>query len=149
MAEAKHTMNPAGRDSFRWPVRVYYEDTDAGGLVYHANYLKFMERARTERLRAAGFELDGLQRDHGIMFVVKSMALDFRKPARFNESLWVTADFGEIRAASLYFEQEVRRGEDEILCSARVRVVSISPETFRPKPVPEFVVQRLLDRASD
>ncbi|MGZ8244830.1 tol-pal system-associated acyl-CoA thioesterase, partial [Methylomagnum sp.] len=115
--------------AFRWPIRVYYEDTDAGGLVYHANYVRFMERARTERLRAHGFELDGLQRDHGIMFVVRSMALDFLKPARFNESLWVTADIEETRAASIYFRQAVLRGEDEILCQAKVRVVSISAET--------------------
>jgi acyl-CoA thioester hydrolase len=144
VAEEYPTIHGSGGNTFRWPVRVYYEDTDAGGLVYHGNYVRFFERARTERLRAAGFELDGLQRDHGIMFVVRSMELDFLKPARFNDSLWVTGDFSEIRAASIYFRQEVRRGEDEILCTARVRVVSISPETHRPKAVPEFIVQRLL-----
>jgi len=135
--------------SFRWPVRIYYEDTDAGGLVYHANYLRFMERARTERLRAAGFELDGLQCDHGILFVVRYMELDFLKPARFNDALWVTAEFSEIRAASLYFDQAVLRGEDEVLCRARVRVVSISAETYRPKGVPDGVVQQLLGTRAD
>lgn len=148
MAQENPSIEFARGRSFRWPIRVYYEDTDAGGLVYHANYLRFMERARTERLRAAGFELDALQRDHGIMFVVRSMELDFRKPARFNESLWVTADFDEIRAASLYFEQAVMRGEDEVLCRARVRVVSISAETYRPKGVPDYVIRQLLETPS-
>lgn len=141
MAEKNHSP-------FRWPIRVYYEDTDAGGLVYHANYLRFLERARTERLRALGFELDALQRDHGIMFVVRSMELDFLKPARFNEMLWVTSEFEQVRSASLFFKQAVMRGEDEILCTARVRVVSISAETFRPRPVPEFLVERLRDPTS-
>lgn len=92
--------------SFHWPVRVYYEDTDAGGVVYHSNYLKFMERARTERIRSVGFELDELVRDHGILFVVRSMAIDFKKPAHFNESLSVSADF----KATLAIEQPVQAG---------------------------------------
>jgi acyl-CoA thioester hydrolase len=143
--EENHSIEFSGKCPFRWPIRIYYEDSDAGGLVYHANYLRFLERARTERLRALGFELDALQREHGVMFVVRSMELDFLKPARFNEMLWVTAEFEQVRSASLFFRQAVMRGEDEILCEARVRVVSISAETFRPRPVPDFLAERLRD----
>ena len=128
---------------FRWPVRVYYEDTDAGGVVYHANYLRFLERARSERLRSLGFELDALQRDHGILFAVRSAALDFRKPARFNDALWVTAELEEVRFTSLYFSQAVIRGEDEILCTAQVRVVCIADGVFRPTALPEFLLRKL------
>lgn len=128
---------------FRWPVRVYYEDTDAGGLVYHANYVKFLERARSERLRALGFELDALQRDHGIVFAVRSMALDFLKPARFNDALEVTAELEEIRFTSLFFRQAVLRSEDETLCRARVRIACLADGSFRPSAMPDFLVERL------
>ena len=128
---------------FRWPVRVYYEDTDAGGVVYHANYLRFMERARSERLRGLGFELDDLGRDPGILFVVRSLEIDFLRPARFNDRLWVTADLDRIRSASIHFRQAVVRSEDEVLCEARVRVVCLSAESFRPRAVPDVILQRL------
>lgn len=136
-------MAELATSGFRWPIRVYYEDTDAGGVVYHANYLKFMERARTERLRAMGFELQELTEREDLLFVVRSMEIDFLKPARFNDALWVTAEIENLRAASFIFRQEVRRGEDELLCSATVKVVSLSAAAFRPKAVPEFIVQRL------
>jgi acyl-CoA thioester hydrolase len=139
---------PANQFCFRWPVRVYYEDTDAGGLVYHANYLRFMERARTERLRAHGFELDGLQREHRIMFVVRSMELDFLKPARFNESLWVTADIEQVKSASFIFNQAVIRGE-EILCAAKVRVACLSAEILRPISIPDVVLRSLRSAGLD
>jgi len=129
--------------SFHWPVRVYYEDTDAGGVVYHSNYLKFMERARTERIRSVGFELDELVRDHGILFVVRSMAIDFKKPAHFNESLSVSADFKDLRPASIVFHQVVTRGGSEILAEAEVKVASVNASTFRPMGVPECVLERL------
>jgi tol-pal system-associated acyl-CoA thioesterase len=92
---------------FFWPVRVYYEDTDCGGVVYYANYLRFMERARTEWLRALGFEQDLLATEHGVIFAVRSVALDFVRPARFNDLLRVGAHVVERRAASLTFAQEV------------------------------------------
>ena len=129
--------------SFHWPVRVYYEDTDAGGVVYHSNYLKFMERARTERIRSVGFELDELARDHGLLFVVRSMAIDFIKPARFNESLLVSADFRALRPASIIFHQVVSRGGNETLAKAEVKVASVSAATFRPMGVPDFFLERL------
>ncbi|CAL1241863.1 tol-pal system-associated acyl-CoA thioesterase [Candidatus Methylocalor cossyra] len=122
---------------FRWPVRVYYEDTDAGGVVYHANYLRFLERARTERLRALGFDLDELRREHGVLFVVRALELEFLKPARFNDALLVTAEFGEVRAARLELAQAVTRGEDETLCRARVQLVCVAADRFRPAPLPE------------
>jgi acyl-CoA thioester hydrolase len=136
-------LSSPSTSNFRWPVRVYYEDTDAGGVVYHANYLRFMERARSERLRGLGFELDELRRDHDLLFVVRSLEIDFLKPARFNDRLWVTANLDRIRSVSLYFRQAVVRNEDELLCEARVRVVCLSAENFRPRVVPEFLRQRL------
>ena len=92
---------------FRWPVRVYYEDTDNGGVVYYANYLKFMERARTEWLRSLGLEQDQLIREQGIIFAVTSVQVDYLKPALFNQLLSVSAEIIETGKASLTFKQEV------------------------------------------
>jgi len=132
---------------FRLPIRVYYEDTDAGGVVYHANYLRFFERARTERLRTLGFELDALHRDEDLLFAVRSMNLNFIKPARFNEALWVTANLTEVRRASLNFRQELLR-EDEALCRAEVKVVCLTASAFRPKPLPKYLLQRFTESLS-
>lgn len=136
-----------GEAGFRWQVRVYYEDTDAGGVVYHANYLRYMERARTERLRALGFELDALREQEDLLFVVRSMELDFFKPARFNEALWVTADVEQVKSASLMFKQAVLREDGEVLCAARVKVACLAAGAFRPKAMPEFIVRLLRDSA--
>jgi len=127
---------------FVWPVRVYYEDTDSGGVVYHANYLRFMERARTEWLRSLGFEQDRLIAEEGIIFAVRSMNLDFLRPARFNDALEVTAAFARIGGASVVFEQTVRRGE-EALCRGSVKVASLDAESLRPRAVPEVVATAL------
>ena len=97
---------------FSIPIRVYHEDTDAGGVVYYANYLRFMERARTEWLRHLGFEQDELARDPGVLFAVRSAKLEFLKPARFNELLEVTVDIHERGRASLTFRQHIRRGAE-------------------------------------
>ena len=128
---------------FRWPIRVYYEDTDAGGVVYHANYVRFLERARCELLRAMGFELDELRERENLLFVVRAMELDFLKPAKFNEALWVTTEIEQIKSASLVFKQAILRGEAEILCEARVRVACLAADAFRPKPLPNFIARRL------
>jgi len=129
-----------GLSQFFWPVRVYYEDTDSGGVVYYANYLKFMERARTERLRALGFEQDQLRRDPGILFTVHSVQVDFKRPALFNDALEVTAEISEQRRASLTFEQEIRRcGADEVLCDGSVRIACVDASTFKPCSIPEFI----------
>ncbi len=129
---------------FTWPVRVYYEDTDSGGVVYYANYLKFMERARTERLRALGFEQDSLRSEQGILFTVHSIQVDFRQPAHFNDALEVSAGIGEQRRASLTFDQQVcRRGESTVLCSGKIRVACVDADSFRPAPIPGFIIEAL------
>ena len=122
---------------FHWPVRVYYEDTDAGGVVYHTGYLRFMERARTEWLRAGGVEQDGLLEEQGVLFAVRAAEVDFLHPARFNDLLEVRSTIAERRRASLVFDQRIcRAGEDEILCRARIRVVSVDARAFRPCAIP-------------
>lgn len=137
------------QERFFWPVRVYYEDTDAGGVVYYANYLKFFERARTERLRTLGFEQDELRARERILFAVKSVQAEYIKPARFNDALLVTAEVSEIRRASLVFSQEVRRAAatGEKLCEAVVRVVCLTDVHMRPTAIPDYLLQRIKDDA--
>ncbi|MCG6970584.1 MAG: tol-pal system-associated acyl-CoA thioesterase [Gammaproteobacteria bacterium] len=126
---------------FMWPVRVYYEDTDNGGVVYYANYLKFMERARTEWLRAMGVEQDYLVEKHDLIFAVRSAQVEYRKPARFNQLLNVTAGIAKTGKASITFEQKITPAEDNtvLLCDAQIRVVSLSASTFTPKPLPKGI----------
>ncbi len=121
---------------FVWPVRIYYEDTDAGGVAYHANFLKFMERARTEWLRSVGFEQDALLAA-GLLFVVRSVSLEFVRPGRVNQALEVSAVPSRRGHASLTFEQQVRlAGGGEALCTARVKIACVDAATFRPRPIP-------------
>jgi acyl-CoA thioester hydrolase len=127
---------------FIWPVRVYYEDTDAGGVVFYANHLKFFERARTEMLRAMGFEQDELIVSEGIIFVVRSVQVDYLSPARFNEQLQVSAKVNLAKKASLTFEQTITRG-DEVLCEGSVRVACLDVQTMRPKMIPETLSSAL------
>jgi acyl-CoA thioester hydrolase len=127
---------------FVWPVRVYYEDTDSGGVVYYANYLRFMERARTEWLRTLGFEQDRLRAEQGILFAVRSVDLQYLRPARFNEQLEVSARVAERGGASLVFVQQVRRGK-EVLCEGRIKIVSLDAEGFRPRPLPAPILAAL------
>lgn len=127
---------------FRWPVRIYYEDTDAGGLVYHANYIKFMERARTEFLRTLGFELDALEREQRLLFAIRGLSVDYYRPARLDDLLEVTVGFEAVRPASLRFVQNIQR-DGETLCAGRVRVTAISADRFRPMALPEFMLARL------
>lgn len=123
-------------NNFIWPVRVYYEDTDAGGVVFYANYLKFFERARTEMLRAMGFEQDELSAIEGVIFVVRSVQVDYLSPARFNEQLQVSAEVTLVKKASLTFEQIITRGDD-VLCKGIIRIACLDAETMRPKAIPE------------
>jgi acyl-CoA thioester hydrolase len=139
------THHPS-RSAFTWPVRVYYEDTDAGGVVYYANYLKFLERARTEWLRALGFELTGLARDHGAMFIVRSLAIDYLRPAAFNDEIAVTVELEELGAGQIMLRQRIARGADE-LATARVRLACVNPATFRPVRIPRSVAERLTRHA--
>ncbi len=120
---------------FSWPVRVYYEDTDAGGVVYYANYLSFMERARTEWLRALGFEQPALAAEHGVLFVVRAVNIDYLKPSRFNDSLQVTVEVVNVGGSRIRFLQRVLRGDEEIV-RADVDVVCVNTDTFRPARVP-------------
>ncbi|MDH3588249.1 MAG: tol-pal system-associated acyl-CoA thioesterase [Gammaproteobacteria bacterium] len=122
-------------ETFLWPVRVYYEDTDAGGVVYYANYLRFMERARTEWLRRIGVEQDALRVEQGVIFVVVAVDIQYQSPARFNDALEVSVSVTELKHASLTFAQRVFRG-DESLCQANVRVGCVNAETLRPSRLP-------------
>ena len=129
---------------FDWPVRVYYEDTDSGGVVFYANYLKFMERARTEWLRALGFEQDVLIDEAGVIFAVRSAAIDYRRPARFNDSLTVRSSIASTGRASVVFEQRVLRAdvEDELV-RGEIKIASLDADTFRPKPMPKELMEAL------
>jgi acyl-CoA thioester hydrolase len=133
-------------NEFIWPVRVYYEDTDSGGVVYYANYLKFMERARTEWLRGLGFEQDELAADAGIIFVVRSVNVDYYRPARFNDLLRIHSSIAEARGASLIFEQTIRVAEDsgKPLCRGRIRVACVDVGSLRPKPIPQKVLTEIV-----
>ncbi len=135
------------KTQFFWPVRVYYEDTDAGGVVYYANYLKFFERARTERLRALGVEQDEIRSSCGVLFAVRSVQAEYLKPARFNDALLVTAEVKELKRASLVFDQEIRRGspDGEKLCEANIRVVCLSDGDLRPAAIPGFLLELIKD----
>ena len=127
---------------FNWPVRVYYEDTDAGGVVFYANYLKFYERARTEMLRAMGFEQDELIANEAVIFAVRSVQIEYLKPAKFNEMLNVSATLSKVKSASLTFEQTITRN-DEILNSASVRIGCLDSDTLRPKLIPDALKQAI------
>lgn len=116
------------------PVRIYWEDTDAGGVVYHARYVAFLERARSEWMRANGHGQAALQAA-GMVFAVRAMTLDFLKPARLDDALDVTAELAECRRASLVFRQQVLRGGERLL-AATVRVASLDAAGFRPLALP-------------
>lgn len=128
--------------NFSYPIRVYYEDTDAGGVVYYANYLKFFERARTEMLRAMGFEQDQLKANEGIIFVVRSVQIDYLRSALFNELLQVSCTVTETKKASLTFEQHISR-QNEVLCSGIIRIACLDANTMRPKAIPTYLFESL------
>ena len=127
---------------FEWPIRVYYEDTDSGGVVYHSNYLNFMERARTEWLRSLGFEQDELIIKHQCIFAVHSMQLNFRRPAKFNDSLMVRSHLIKAVGARMEFEQKIVR-DNELLCEAAVKIACLDANRFRPKSLPPFILTEI------
>jgi acyl-CoA thioester hydrolase len=131
-----------GRQPFRLPVRVYYEDTDAAGVVYYANYLKFMERARTEWLAALGFPLAAFERDHGVVFVVHRCEIDFRIPARLNDSLEVTVELAKRGAAFLVARQDVYRNH-ELLTSALVTLACVDSTRWKAVRIPAVLSARM------
>ena len=124
---------------FSWPVRVYYEDTDAGGIVYYGNYLKFMERARTEWLRSCGIDVAELADTDRLMFTVRAVSIDFFKPARLSDNLDVSVVIGRIRKVSVELEQSIVRAED-MLCTGQVRLACVDVDTLKPKAMPKILL---------
>ena len=116
--------------------RVYYEDTDAGGIVYYVNYLKFMERARTERLRTLGFAQSQMVGE-GLLFVVHSAEVRYHAPARLDDELLISADVSELNRASLRFHQQVRRATDDaLLCEGQFMVACVRADNLKPRAIP-------------
>lgn len=127
---------------FSIPTRVYWEDTDAGGVVYHAQYLAFLERARTEWLRSLGYGQELLRDTHGLLFAIRALRIDFRKPARLDDALQVSVALRQCRRASALFTQEVRR-DGELLVSAEVRAAALGADDFRPCAIPDMLYAEL------
>ena len=130
------------RAPFIHGVRVYWEDTDAGGVVYHAQYLAFLERARTEWLRALGKAQERLRAEHDLVFAVRAMRIDFRAPARLDDWLDVSVAVREVRKASLVFAQAIHR-DGMLLLDAEVRVAALRASDFRPRPLPPDLFDEL------
>jgi acyl-CoA thioester hydrolase len=131
---------------FHWNIRVYYEDTDAGGIVFYANYLKFFERARTEWLRAAGVGQQLLVQSHGVIFVVKSTAVDYHAPAKLDDELKVSVVVRRLGRASVQFTQEawrINRGEPQLLATGDIKVGCVDANTYRPSVIPDEVARKL------
>ena len=128
---------------FDWPVQVYWEDTDAGGVVYHSQYLNFMERARTEFLRSLGLMQTALRDDLGVLFVVRDIQIRFKKPAKFDDALNVNTQLLNVGRSLLEFEQNIYRG-DEHLIAAKVDVVCIGADSFRPVSIPNQMMSLLM-----
>ena len=128
---------------FVWPARVYWEDTDAGGVVYYANYLRFLERARTEWLRARGHAQATLAADAGVLFSVVEVGIQYRRPARLDDLLLVSCEPKLDGAASVIFTQQIHRGGEhsELLAEATVRVACVSATSFRPRRLPPALVR--------
>lgn len=128
----KHEQKP---NAFTIPVRIYYEDTDAGGVVYYANYLKYLERCRTEWLRSIGHEQGNLLRDDGIAFVVRSVNLEYLKPARLDDLLSVSLEVEKISRSQIFFRQHIRRGNPRVtdgweeLISGKIQIVCVSVDS--------------------
>ena len=135
--------------AFSWPVRVYWEDTDAGGVVYYANYPKFLERARTEWLRSCGFSQQALAQDPGIIFPVVNLSIQYKRPARLDDELLVSCEARAQGATAIRFVQHIARRVPEAaadahtLAAAEVQVVCVDAGTFRPKRLPSFLMNAL------
>ena len=136
---------------FSWPLRVYYEDTDSGGVVYYANYLKFMERARTELLRSIGYQQDQLQQEQGIVFAVHSASIQYKKPARFNDELNVITSISSLGKASIHFKQSIfllasNHNDSEpgqCLAEAEIKIACLSAKKFTPQSVPTTMIENI------
>lgn len=141
------TQPPAlGKTEFNWTVRAYYEDTDAGGVVFYANYLKFFERARTEWLRHAGIAQQALAESDGVMFVVKSTAVDYHRPAKLDDELKLTVTVEKLGRVSVQFYQEAWKltdAEPILLAEARIKVGCVGCSDFRPAAFPRRVIEAI------
>ncbi len=152
------TKNNVKVREFYWPVRVYYEDTDSGGVVYYVNYLKFMERARTELLRSIGYEQDKLQQEQGIIFAVHSASIQYKKPARFNDELNVISSIAVLGKASIHFKQSIylksSRHVDAaagaptamragLLSEAEIKIACLNAEKFTPQSIPAPIIEKI------
>jgi len=132
-------VNPiTGFREFQWPIRVYIEDTDAGGIVYYVNYLKFMERARTEFLRSVGFE-HYMRSEEDFMFVVVEANISYRKPARMDDSIVATARITELGRASMRFAQSIQRDGDT-LAAGELKIACVSKSGMKPRAIPARLV---------
>ncbi len=154
-----HSGNYKTVSKFLWTARVYYEDTDSGGVVYHSKYLNYMERARTEWLRSKGLELDQLHKQQGIMFVVRSVKVEFKHPARFNQLLEISLGLLNIGKASMVFEQKIKvisdqhakietadqinQNPEKLLVSAEVKIACVDVDSFKPTSIPEVILKEI------
>lgn len=132
--------------NFTWTIRVYYEDTDAGGVVFYANYLKFFERARTEWLRSAGINQQIMTETHAVVFVVKSTAVDYHAPAKLDNELKLTVVVEKMGRASVQFVQQAWRingDSEELLATGRIKVGCVDTLRFRPSEIPQEVLQAI------
>jgi len=147
MLDPAAAAGPLADGEFRFPVRVYYEDTDAGGIVYHANYLRFAERARTETLRRLGIDQSRLRDEHGVVFIVRRCAIDYRAPAHLDDALEIRTRMTGWRGAAIEAEQTVhRQGEDEALVALELTIACVNARG-RPVRVPA-AVRGAFDRAA-
>ena len=130
------------RETFRFPIRVYYEDTDAAGIVYYANYLKYFERCRTEWLRRLGFDQRDMAERERLQFVVADLAVQYHRPARLDDSLDIDATVVERARSYVVFRQQARRGA-ELLASARVKVACVDTGRLAPARMPALLLERM------
>lgn len=128
---------------FIWPVRIYYEDTDVGGVVYYANYLKFMERARTEWLRQLGIDQTQLKQQENLIFVVRQLTINYLKPALFDDLLHVTISLTQLGKVSLTITQKILR-QSVPLCTATCKIACVDALTLRPQPFPPDILKEFL-----
>lgn len=133
---------------FTWPIRVYYEDTDTGGIVFYANYLKFFERARTELLRKAGIGQQELAETGQVMFVVKNTSIDYHSPAKLDDLLSISVTLEKLGRVAIIFKQEALRisqdGTTQLLCSCSIRIACVSTVTLQPQAIPQPVLARIV-----
>ena len=132
------------RAAFTWSMRVYFHDTDAGGVVFHGNYLHFMEAARTEFLQSLGCSVREVQAAGNALFVVYSLHMDFHKPAHLHDELRITVTLDRVGKARFLFDQRILRGE-EVLVSAKINIACVHPQTLKPTPLPETLRARAAD----